>query len=315
MTRHFNTAGPCDPADHYTLPPEQRLPDVRTLIEQKAYFVVHAPRQVGKTTALRSLARSLTAEGRYVALLVSMETGSAFSHDVGAAELAILAEWRMSARHQLPPSLQPPPWPEVAPGARIGAALEAWAVASSRPLVIFLDEIDALRDDALVSVLRQLRAGHKYRPGGFPWSLALVGLRDVRDYKVAAGGSDSLHTASPFNIKVESLTMRSFTADEVAALYAQHTAETGQRFEGEAVTRAFELTRGQPWLVNALARQLTQTLVPDRATTLVASDVDRARDRLIERQDTHLDSLAERRDARRLLLETLPSRGEGARGE
>ncbi len=182
------------------LPPEQRLPGVRGLVDQKAYFVLHAPRQVGKTTALLSLAKALTGEKRYAALLVSMETGAAFPEDVGAAELAILAEWRIAAKHQLPVELQPPPWPDAAPGARIGAALEAWASASARPLVLFLDEIDALRDQALISVLRQLRAGHKYRPKGFPWSLGLVGLRDVRDYKVAAGGSEELHTASPFNI-------------------------------------------------------------------------------------------------------------------
>jgi hypothetical protein len=299
MPRHFNTAGPCDPADHYMLPPERRLPEVRGLVDQKGYFVVHAPRQVGKTTALLALAKTLTAEARYAALLVSMETGAAFPDDVGAAELAILTEWRMAARHQLSTTLQPPPWPDAAPGSRIGAALEAWAAASPRPLVIFLDEIDALRDEVLVSVLRQLRAGHKYRPKGFPWALGLVGLRDVQDYKVASGGSERLHTASPFNIKVESLTMRDFTAVEVAELYAQHTSETGQRFESAALDRAFQLTRGQPWLVNALARQTVQTLVPDRATSVTAAHIDRARDVLVERQDTHLDSLAERlRDPR-----------------
>ena len=61
------------------------------------------------------------------------------------------------------------------------------------------------------------------------------------------------------------LTLRNFTRDEVAALYAQHTAETGQVFLPEAVDRAFLLTQGQPWLVNALARQLTEVLVEDRS--------------------------------------------------
>lgn len=42
------------------------------------YFVLHVPRQVGKTTALLSLGAELTREGRYTAALVSMEGGSAF---------------------------------------------------------------------------------------------------------------------------------------------------------------------------------------------------------------------------------------------
>ncbi|AUX24324.1 hypothetical protein SOCEGT47_048610 [Sorangium cellulosum] len=294
MPRWFNTAGPCNPADHYMLPAEERLPGVRELIDRKAYFVLHAPRQIGKTTSLLTLAQELTREGRYVAVLVSAEVGAPFPDDPGAAELAILGEWRGTACSQLPAALQPPPFPEAPPGQRIGAALRAWAQAAPRPLVVFLDEADALRDAALISLLRQIRSGYPGRPHGFPHALALIGLRDVRDYKVASGDSDRLGTSSPFNIKVESLTLRNFTREEVAALYAQHTSETGQAFRPDAVDRAFELTQGQPWLVNALARQLVEVLVTDRARPITSAEVDRAKEILIERQDTHLDSLVDR---------------------
>lgn len=294
MPRWFNTAGPCDPAKHYMLSPEARLPQVRQLIEQQAYFVLHAPRQVGKTTALLALAAALTREGHYVGVLVSAEVGAVFPDDPGAAELAILGAWRGAACHYLPDDLQPPRFPDAPAGTRIGAALQAWSEASPRPLIVFLDEIDALQNNALISVLRQLRDGYPKRPQGFPYALALIGLRDVRDYKVASGGSGRLGTASPFNIKSDSLTMRNFNREEVAALYTQHTEDTGQAFLPEATARAFELTQGQPWLVNALARQLVEVLVPDRKTPIALPDVERAKEILIERQDTHLDSLVER---------------------
>ncbi|WP_437879148.1 hypothetical protein [Sorangium sp. So ce513] len=38
MPRSFNTAGPCNPADHYMLPAEERLPAVRDLVDRKACF-------------------------------------------------------------------------------------------------------------------------------------------------------------------------------------------------------------------------------------------------------------------------------------
>jgi hypothetical protein len=158
---------------------------------------------------------------------------------------------------------------------------------------LFLDEIDSLENEALVSVLRQLRAGHRNRPKSFPWSLALIGLRDVRDYKVASGGSARLHTASPFNIK-KSLTMANFTPEEVAALYQQHTAETGQVFTPETLQRAFELTQGQPWLVNELARESVEELASDPHTPITLELLERAKENLIRRQETHLDSLAEK---------------------
>lgn len=292
--RYFNTAGPCKPDIHYMLPVSSRLPEARRLIDQQAYFVIHAPRQVGKTTTMMELARELTAEGRYTALLVSMEVGAAFNNDPGAAELAILGTWRGNAEVWLPKELQPPPWPSAEPGQRIFTALKTWALASPRPLVLFVDEIDALENDALISALRQLRSGYPNRPHGFPWSLALIGMRDVRDYKVASGGGERLHTASPFNIKLESLTLQDFTAEEVAALYRQHTAETGQLFTDEALHRAFELTQGQPWLVNALARQAVEFIETDLAKPITRDVIEQAKEKLIERQDTHLDSLVER---------------------
>jgi hypothetical protein len=292
MPRWFNTAGPCEPGDHYMIPPARRIPQVRRVIDQKHYFVLHAPRQSGKTTIVRGLAAELTAEGRYAAAWVSAEQGQPFA-DIGAAEAAILGSWARAAQ-VLPTELQPPPWPAAAPGDRVQAALAAWARHCPRPLVVLIDEIDALRDDVLVSVLRQLRAGYPLRPELFPWSVALVGLRDVRDYEVSVREEGRLGTASPFNIKVESLTLSDFSLEEVTELYGQHTADTGQRFEPAAVARAYALTRGQPWLVNALARQAVEVLRPDPGEPVRAEDIDLAVRTLIERQDTHLDSLSAR---------------------
>lgn len=162
------------------------------------------------------------------------------------------------------------------------------------PLVVFIDEIDALQDITLISVLRQLRDGFAGRPTAFPWSLALIGLRDVRDYRVASGGRDRLHSASPFNIKTRSITLGNFTAQDVADLYQQHTADTGQPFTAEASLRAFTLTQGQPWLVNALAKVAVEELVPEATIPITDALIDQAKEVLIARQDTHLDSLAER---------------------
>lgn len=296
MPRHFNTTGPCQPHKHYMLPATSRLPmaQLERLIAQENYFVLHAPRQVGKTTAMLALAEHLTATGNYAAVLVSAEVGAPFSDDPGAAEWALLGSWRMNTRQYLPPELQPPPWPEAYPGQRIQAALGAWAQAIARPLVLFIDEIDTLHNDALLSILRQLRSGFPNRPNYFPQSLALIGLRDVRDYKIASGGSTRLNTSSPFNIKAESITLRNFTAEEVVELYQHHTDDTGQVFTPEASQLIFDLTQGQPWLVNALARQLTEVLVPDPSVPITVPLVEEAKEVLIRRQDTHLDSLDEK---------------------
>ncbi|MEG4963567.1 ATP-binding protein, partial [Microcoleus sp. K4-C2] len=180
--------------------------------------MIHAPRQVGKTTAMLALAKQLTNSGQYTAVMLSVEVGAPFSQDIAGAEEAILGAWRDNISVRLPLELQPPDWTAMQSGQKIRAALQAWTQVSSRPLVIFIDEIDALQDQALISILRQLRDGYPNRPKAFPQSIGLIGLRDVRDYKVAAGGSDRLNTSSPFNIKVRSITLRDFNASEVAEL-------------------------------------------------------------------------------------------------
>ncbi len=291
VDRWFNTAGPCDPRDHYMIPASRRLGSAPLLIDRKSYFVVHAPRQVGKTTTLRALAHELLGSGRYAAALLSVEVGARLSLD--EAEPAILDAWRRAAEVLLPSELRPPPWPVAATGVRIAAGLDAWARACPRPLVLFLDEVDALGGDVLHALLRQLRDGYMARPEAFPWSLALVGLRDVRDYRTD-GPESLLGTSSPFNIKVESLTLLDFTFEELELLYLQHTDSTGQIFEPKALARAFWATNGQPWLANALARQLVDVLVPDRARPITEKEVETAESILIERQDTHLDSLVHR---------------------
>ncbi len=291
MNRWFNTAGPCQAERHYMLSPTERLPNLERLIEQLGYFVIHAPRQVGKTTAMLALAQQLTASGKYCAIMVSAEVGAPFSSSPNEANTAILKSWKNAAQHWLPADLQPADWPK---GSSISQALSQWVSNCPRPIVLFIDEIDSLRDNALISILRQIRDGHPRRPKGFPQSIALIGLRDVKDYKVASGGSQRLNTASPFNIKVKSLTLRNFNATEVAQLYQQHTQATGQIFTEEAMRLAFDLTQGQPWLVNALAKEAVEELVPDLSQPIDADVIRQAKEILIQRQDTHLDSLAER---------------------
>ena len=83
--RFFNVAGPCKPDIHYTLPAADRLdkPEVMSLIEAQKYFILHAPRQTGKTSAILALAAELNAAGRYRAIYVNVEGGQAAQVWVG----------------------------------------------------------------------------------------------------------------------------------------------------------------------------------------------------------------------------------------
>ena len=107
MPRFFNTAGPCRPEIHYTVDPLPRLPGIRELIDGQHYFVIHAPRQTGKTTYLYALMHALNREGRYAALQVNIQSAASGRDPQDAMRIAAMALYDQALRF-LPPAEQPP---------------------------------------------------------------------------------------------------------------------------------------------------------------------------------------------------------------
>lgn len=291
----FNTAGLCFPEDHYMVDPLKRLTEVEKLIEAKLYFTLHAPRQTGKTTYLYALARKLNGEEKYIALVVSFERAGVASMTLENANNTVMNAIYNSSTEQLEEKFQPEnPAGKNFPD--LHNYLKTWCKSQERPIVLLIDEIDALLDDVLISVLRQLRDGYQSRPKHFPSSVALVGLRDVRDYKVKIREDQkSFGAASPFNIKAESVFLKNFTKQEVYELLEMHTKETGQVFSPEVKEEIFFLSKGQPWLANALANQIVfKILNNDYSKEITLDIVSEAKTQLILRRDTHLDSLVDK---------------------
>ena len=298
--RVFNTEGPVRPEKHYSIAPLSRLDlgRILSLIRQERYFVLHAPRQTGKTStllALRDLLNSGEA-GSYRCVYANVEGGQAARDDVGRAIRAVLAQIELRAQAMGDESLVE--WPQtlerIGPEAALGAVLTRWAAASPTPLVLLIDEIDCLIGDALLSVLRQLRAGYDERPERFPQSVVLCGVRDVRDYRIHSAAEDALVLGgSAFNIKAQSLRLGDFTRAEVDTLLGQHTEETGQAFSAEALDAVWRQTQGQPWLVNALCERAC-TSEDGSMADVVENDVLNAQEALILSRETHLDQLADK---------------------
>ena len=305
MEKYFNIAGPCNPSEHYMLPALDRLPEVRRLVARRQYFVIHAPRQTGKTTALKALVREINAKGEMVALYCTLETLQGAT-DPARAATAIASLLRSNAENALPSVFQSSASNSCVCERAVQYAAEALAVSdelrqlcrrAGKPLVVFFDEADCLFGNVLISFLRQLRDGYVNRTDvPFPASIALVGMLDVRDYKAQIRpDGESLGQISPFNIISEDMMLRNFTADEVRELYAQHTEATGQRFAPDVLDAVMEWTGGQPWLVNAIARECVEKIHDFRYDeTITAADIETAKETIIRRRDTHVDSLMER---------------------
>ena len=319
--RKFNTEGPVVAADHYCIPPLERvnLAEVLGLVRDKRYFVLHAPRQTGKTSTLLALRDLLNGggEGDFRCVYVNVEAAQAVREDVERAMRVILGALASRAR-SLGDEFLNAVWPDIlatfGDGA-VGEALTRWCEADPRPLVLLIDEIDTLIGDSLISVLRQLRAGYDQRPRSFPQSVVLCGVRDVRDYRIRSSSENAVVAGgSAFNVRAESLRIGDFTEAEVHALLAQHTGETGQAFTSEALDAVWRQTQGQPWLVNALCRRVCfdDEAGRDRSRTITATDIYDAREHLVQSRQVHLDQLADKlqEDRVRRVVEPLLSGGD-----
>ena len=307
--RFFNTEGPVRPDDHYAIAPLDRMDvdELLILIRTNRYFVLHAPRQTGKTStliALRDLLNSGSA-GNFRCVHIDSEVAQVARDDTEGGIHAILSMMASQAL-LLGDDYLEDVWPDMlakaGPHDALRGVLMHWCLADPTPLVLLVDEIDSLVGDTLLSVLRQLRAGYTHRPEGFPQSVVLCGVHDVRDYRIRSTEGEIIAGGSPFNIVAKSFRMCDFTEAETRALMAQHTEETGQRFSEAAQGAVWTQTRGQPWLVNALCAGacFEDKAGRDRSRTIEEDDVYAAREALILSRRTHLDQLAHKLEEERV---------------
>ena len=301
MERFFNTAGPNRPEVEYTLDPLKRfdLEDILALIAQGKYFVLHAPRQTGKTSCMLALRDYLNASGEYIAVYANVEGGQGSRNNVQSVVKStvdtLAEEFRSGLGNDMPLAIRDEVQ-TVGMDSMLATYLRRLSEHCPKPIVLVIDEIDALVGDSLVSILRQIRSGYANRPKAFPQTIILCGVRDVRDYRIVLSNQDIVTGGSAFNIKAESLRLGNFSQEDIHELYMQHTNETGQRFDEACFPLVWNATEGQPWLVNALAREVTWSMKEnrDRSITITPEMMYKAQENLIYRRDTHIDILIDK---------------------
>ena len=163
--RFFNTEGPVRADDHYCIPPLERvdLDEMLELVRSKKYFVLHAPRQTGKTSALPALRDVLNggAAGDYRCVSANFEVGQAGREDTARAMRAMLGELARRAHVTLgddtPHDLRGGALESEGPDGALIDVLWAWSRVDPRPLVLLIDEI--LRRDKFVVECKLRRRG------------------------------------------------------------------------------------------------------------------------------------------------------------
>jgi hypothetical protein len=205
------------------------------MVEGEKYFTLHAPRQSGETTFLHALTDKINSEGKYYALTCSLMPLRNIVDDEKAMRRVVsqinqgMADSSVDLFRQKADSYSLLPMMND-PDRKVRGVLNQLRKDIDRELVVFFDEADCLAGPGLVTFLGQIRDAYQMRsdPGNdFPRSMALVGLRDVKDYQSSTGAEPKEPPPNPFNIKEASITLPNFTQAEIGILYRQRTAASG----------------------------------------------------------------------------------------
>jgi AAA+ ATPase superfamily predicted ATPase len=298
----FNTAGPVNTNDHYCINPLMRfdIKEIMRLIEQKKYFVLYAPRHSGKTSCLIALANHLNKRGKYNCLYLNIESVYTSNSDLKTSMKGILSELSSRARDYLgdtfPEKIATKVLEDKGPNLALNELLTLWTKASTKPIVLFFDEIDSIGGELLESLLRQIRSGYDKRPKFFPHSIILCGIEDLRYKKITETEEGVITGGSVFNIEAKSLRLQNFNVDEVRALLHPYSKEAGIAIKEEVYQKLWDITNGLPWIVNALAYEICFEMIPRKKDiqAIKVQHVEEAAENLIQRREIHLKNLVDK---------------------
>ncbi len=253
--RYFNTSGPCNPAEHYTVMRRDLIAEGVDKVRRGKYVTIFAPRQAGKTTYFKLLLSELRRQGQYTPVWISFETlqnatKKQFYEALGHKLSRELADFGIKAPHAISNEFE-----------MIGL-FEALRHQCEK-LVIVIDEFEGVPRAVLSELMHAFREIYQKRENYALHSLLLVGVSTIAELVVSS--------ASPFNV-VDELKIPYFSEEEVRDLIGQHAEESGQRFEEEVIKEIYQNTAGQPGLACALCAHLVEKIVTDKTKPITMED-------------------------------------------
>lgn len=212
MKKIFNTSADCKPALHYMVNIDNKLAEIKEMVDRGDYFTINRARQYGKTTTLKALGRYLEADY----FVLSLDFQKLSHQDFETEKLFVEA---LSREILKKPCIRENTSSEIIHGLehfRDGAApvvrladlfslLSEWCQISLKPVVFIVDEVDsATNNQVFLDFLSQMR-GYYIDRDEIPFfrSVILSGVYDVKNLKRKFVTEDSHKTNSPWNIAAD----------------------------------------------------------------------------------------------------------------
>jgi len=295
--RKFCAGGPVPKEGYYVLRDRPEIEEIVDKVEEGRYFVIYAPRQVGKTSLIQEVVQKLADGTEYLPLYLTFQDfGRKMNEEEFYQQLARILLKEISVALQEKGDRE-----SHRPEVEIGECRSEWAFTElleilheqlPHHLCLFIDEFEDIPQDVLDGFLRTLRGIYlrKQRDENYNvlHSVGVIGVHSISQMTFA-------RTSSPFNIH-ESISISNFTTEQVRELLTQYSEETGEVFTEEVIEFIASKTGGQPYLVNLVAKILTTEIKPyTESRPITISDTENAYMKMLTmRGNTNFDSIVKR---------------------
>ncbi|HLP47457.1 MAG TPA: ATP-binding protein [Candidatus Kapabacteria bacterium] len=269
--RRFNSYGPIDTDVHYYAPRKTLIANAYTQLMGENphkgghYITVWAPRQTGKTWVMQEILFQLKKDPRFDVLKINLESLKDET-DVGAIIEAIGEEIGRGLNKTF---------------TGINTQRQFQEIFSrdvlEKPLILILDEFDALMENAIntiVSTFRNIyisrldeRDKSAEQKSYLLHAAALIGVRSVLGIENQKG--------SPFNVQ-HSVHISNLTYEEVEGMFKWFEQESGQGVNEEVIRTLYDEMRGQPGLTCWFGELLTETYNLDPKKPITMANFDEA---------------------------------------
>ena len=266
MPKVFNTTAVCVPEEHYMVNIDERLREIRNLIDTGAYFTINKARQYGKTTTLMALSQYLQKD-YYVVLMDFQTFGSADFSTEHYFAVVFAASFLESFRYNEPAltealrkaldELEQNDNNESFTLRPLFKGLRAICAASDKPIVLMIDEVDsAANNQVFLDFLAQIRAQYikRFQQTTFQ-SVILAGVYDIKNLRRKIRQDEEHKYNSPWNIATDFEIDMSFSKDGIAGMLREYERDyhTGMNVD-EIAGLIYDYTSGYPFLVSRLCQ-------------------------------------------------------------
>jgi len=269
--RRFSSYGPVNTHINYYAPREELIDRAYIQLmgenptEGGHYITVWAPRQTGKTWTMQQILFRLQQDSRFDVLKINLEHLK-YETDAGLIINDIAGEIG-DRLHK--------PFSAVNSQAQFQEIFKTPAL--DKPLILIMDEFDALCETAINSIVGAFRNIYTSRMDELAkptekktyllHGVALIGVRSVLGIENQKG--------SPFNIQ-RSVHIPNLTYDEVKGMFEWYEKESGQPVEEDVIRVLYREMLGQPGLTCWFGELLTETYNRDSTKPIAMSHFEEA---------------------------------------